>query len=103
MCKTKKKGMNEMTLKNAKKKCQKNGWEVKKSDFNNHCYFATKEGKRNRISFHKNGDSERIGCISLSTADGQDYGSPTFCPNLSMAIRIAESSFVPSHSREWAA
>ena len=83
-----------MTIQNAIKKLEKNGFKVTSWPHRKDIFTARKEGLRHYINFYQNGDSDNIYVIDLRTEGYEDdimtdYHAGTFCDSITQAIRRA--------------
>jgi hypothetical protein len=81
-----------MTLQNAIKKLNKNGFAVESVG---NMFSAAIENGKDVIEFFRNGGSEEVTCISVRRKDDEsdsmrDYCAGCFVDNISQAIRIAQ-------------
>lgn len=84
-----------MTLQNAIKKLEKNGFKVTQKD-NTKFYVAEQEGNRHYIEILKNYGNDDISVIDLRRYGQEDdwltdYHAGTFCDNINQAIRLSNN------------
>jgi hypothetical protein len=86
------KSRKKMTIKNAIKKLERNGFKV--SNKEDRFFFAEKENSSDVIEFFKNGGTQNVICINVRSRDDHhdsmsDYSAGVFVRNISQAIAIA--------------
>lgn len=84
-----------MTVANAIKKLEKNGFKVTKQG-ESRFYIAERPGSQNYIQFLTNGYTDDIATVDLRRYGNEDdpmrdYHAGTFCDNITQAIRLANN------------